>query len=257
MVYSTFLGESGKDIGYGIAVDGAGRAYVVGRTNSLDFPVTANAFDTQLNAADDDQHSDAFVAKISEPVDPRSVLDWQVAEIYVATLGYAPDNEGLQYWVNNLQNGGWTATTVAQSFFDQPLVQTQYPPDQSDEALIEALYQNIFGRTADNDGKTYWLDELQSGRMARNAMIIAMINGGWANADAAADMARFGNRIEVGLAFAAEQARLGIVYSALSEVDRERLRQLGREVLANVTSDTATRDSAIASIPTLLTVLAP
>jgi hypothetical protein len=70
-------------------------------------------------------------------------------------------------------------------------------------------------------------------------------------------MARFGNRIEVGLAFAAEQTCLRIVYSALSVVNRERLRQFGQEVLTNVTDDRAMRDRATARIPALLTVLTP
>ena len=43
LVYSTYLGGSGDDAGYGIAVDGAGSAYVTGLTDSSDFP-TADSF---------------------------------------------------------------------------------------------------------------------------------------------------------------------------------------------------------------------
>src|SRR5262249_53401688 len=49
LVYSTYLGGSGTgsygDGGYGIAVDGAGNAYLTGFTYSTDFPTT-NAFQT-------------------------------------------------------------------------------------------------------------------------------------------------------------------------------------------------------------------
>ncbi len=41
IVYSTYLGGGGVDRGYGIAVDGAGNAYVTGHTNSLNFPIAA------------------------------------------------------------------------------------------------------------------------------------------------------------------------------------------------------------------------
>ena len=46
--YSTFLGGSGSDRADGVAVDGAGSAYVTGRANS-GFPTTAGAFDTSFN----------------------------------------------------------------------------------------------------------------------------------------------------------------------------------------------------------------
>jgi hypothetical protein len=183
----------------------------------------------------------------------RGRLDWQVTEIYLATLGDAPDNEGLQYWVDQMEtNPAWTPTTVAQSFFDQPLVRQQYPADQDVGTFINALYQNLFGRAADAAGAAYWRDELTSGRVARNQMIIALIEGGWSNAAAATDMARFGNRVTVGLAFAAEQATRGIRYSALDTTAQAALRQMGRDLIAGVSADTATRDQAIARIPGLL-----
>ena len=46
LVYSTYLGGSGADQGSGIAVDGAGNAYVTGGTSSTDFPVTPGGFQT-------------------------------------------------------------------------------------------------------------------------------------------------------------------------------------------------------------------
>jgi hypothetical protein len=60
LVYSTFLGGSGNDMGSGIAVDGAGSAYVTGRTGSADFPTTLGAFDTTFNG-----DLDAFVTKLN------------------------------------------------------------------------------------------------------------------------------------------------------------------------------------------------
>jgi hypothetical protein len=72
LLYSTFLAGSDSDVGYGIAVDGSGCAYVTGRTESSDFP-TENAWDDSYNGGD----WDVFVTKFSEPsdVDGDGVLD--------------------------------------------------------------------------------------------------------------------------------------------------------------------------------------
>jgi hypothetical protein len=58
--YSTYLGGQGSDEGFGIAVDGAGSAYVTGDSVSSDFPTTAGAFEPTYNGG-----QDAFVTKLS------------------------------------------------------------------------------------------------------------------------------------------------------------------------------------------------
>jgi RHS repeat-associated protein len=59
-VYSTFLGGSGADIGYGIAVMADGTAFVAGGTNSTNYP-TVNAYDSTYNSG----NQDAFVTKLN------------------------------------------------------------------------------------------------------------------------------------------------------------------------------------------------
>ena len=62
LIYSTFLGGSGFDVGFAIAVDGSGQAYVTGHTNSSTFPTTFGAFDTVYAGMG---FSDAFITKLS------------------------------------------------------------------------------------------------------------------------------------------------------------------------------------------------
>ena len=59
LVYSTFLGGSLDNWGYGIAAGGNGLIYVIGSTTSVDFPVTANAYSAVLWGP-----QDAFLCKI-------------------------------------------------------------------------------------------------------------------------------------------------------------------------------------------------
>jgi len=60
VVYSTFLGNSGGETGYGIAVDGTGNAYVTGQTTSVNFPST-----TSIRTANNFSSGDVFVTKIN------------------------------------------------------------------------------------------------------------------------------------------------------------------------------------------------
>src|SRR6267142_719006 len=64
LVYSTFLGGSSEDDGFGIAVDATGAVYVGGATNSADFPTTPAAFDTSFNGGSPFTFADAFLAKL-------------------------------------------------------------------------------------------------------------------------------------------------------------------------------------------------
>jgi hypothetical protein len=51
--WSSFLGGSGADRGYALALDGSGSAFVTGYTASIDFPTTPGACDTTLNGGQD------------------------------------------------------------------------------------------------------------------------------------------------------------------------------------------------------------
>jgi hypothetical protein len=60
LVYSSYLGGSGNDRGWGIAVDAAGRAHVTGETQSTDFPTAGKPLQPAKGGG-----ADAFVAKVS------------------------------------------------------------------------------------------------------------------------------------------------------------------------------------------------
>lgn len=105
LIYSTYLGGSVADRPFGIAVDASGSAYVVGRTDSPDFPTTPGAFQTKMRGS-----GDAFVAKLTS--DGRSLefstflggaLSGGGAEENEAALGIAVDDTGAAYvtgWTN-------------------------------------------------------------------------------------------------------------------------------------------------------------
>jgi len=61
LAYSTYLGSSGYNEAHGIAVDGAGDAYVAGQTTSLSYPTTSGT----IKGTDPGASSNAFVTKLN------------------------------------------------------------------------------------------------------------------------------------------------------------------------------------------------
>jgi hypothetical protein len=126
-LYSAYLGGSADDFGYGIAVDPAGNAYVVGQTSSTDFPVVG-----ALQPGFAGGSADAFVAKIQAGA-PALVAIRDGTRLELKWLAFAP-GYGLETaptlsagakWTTNvpppvLTNGWYTVTlfpTNAAAFF--------------------------------------------------------------------------------------------------------------------------------------------
>jgi hypothetical protein len=61
LIYSTHLGGGGSELGYSIAVDGSGNAYLTGETNSTNFP-TRNPYQATFHGT---SWYDAFVTKLN------------------------------------------------------------------------------------------------------------------------------------------------------------------------------------------------
>jgi hypothetical protein len=102
LVYSTYLGGSGNDIGEDIAIDSAGRAYVIGLTDSTDFP-TKNP----LQAANAGGSHDAFVAKINA---------LGTALVYSTYLGGSADEYGTGIVVDSAGSAYVTGITASLDF---------------------------------------------------------------------------------------------------------------------------------------------
>lgn len=100
--YSTFLGGSGEEEAYALAIDSAGDAYVTGRTSSVDFPTTPGAVQPSKSRG-----FDAFVTQIN----PAGT-----ALIYSDFLGGNATETGLGIATDNLGNAYVTGRTFSSTF---------------------------------------------------------------------------------------------------------------------------------------------
>ena len=102
LMYSTYLGGSGTDYGFGIAVDETGNAYVIGQTDSTNFPVTPGAFQTSSRGG-----VDAFVSKLN----PEGS-----ALVYSTYLGGTDPDFGAGIAVDTVGNAYVTGATHSTDF---------------------------------------------------------------------------------------------------------------------------------------------
>lgn len=100
LVYSTYLGGSGEDVGNGITIDTSGNVYVTGVTGSNNFPADTTLFGS--NAGD----TDAFVTKLSA----------SGSLIYSTYLGGSSTDGGEGIAVDTSENVYITGFTISPDF---------------------------------------------------------------------------------------------------------------------------------------------
>ena len=180
LLYSTYLGGSGEDEAFALALDSSGSAYVTGVTSSDDFPVTAGAFQSRRSAG----RSSSFVAKLNSAgtalayatylggVESSSRLEFTYA------LGLAVDSNGSAYVAGVTAATNFPVTAGAFQSGSKPGLEvagafvTQFNPAGS--ALV---YSSKFGGTGGAIGYAIAVDK--SGDAYVTGKSLAYGNGRW------------------------------------------------------------------------------
>jgi hypothetical protein len=117
LLYSTYLGGTGNDVGYGIAVDSGLSAYVTGSTTSTDFiiPTGTTAFQGHNGGG-----TDAFVGKLGNPCTGSTCTTTTVPLNYFSYLGGSGTDVGLGIAVDTLQGARVTGWTNSPTDFPHP-----------------------------------------------------------------------------------------------------------------------------------------
>jgi hypothetical protein len=108
LVFSTYIGGSSNDAANDIAIDGQGNTYITGSTNSVDFPVTAGAYQTTCDqgGVQGSCAGDAFVTKLTSSGRPS----------YSTYLGGSGTDSGNGIAVDIYGNAYITGLTFSANF---------------------------------------------------------------------------------------------------------------------------------------------
>lgn len=164
-----------------------------------------------------------YITPISGGVLNLSALnvEQQVASIYTGVLGRGADLDGFFYWANEFFTasakqgpaaaiasiagaiGGSDEAKAASPFLTNP----QGATDAQVGAFIDQVYNNLFDRTADAAGKSYWVNQAKQAVAAHQApgSIIASIMSG---AQDGPDVTALMNKIAVNLHFVYQQYQI-------------------------------------------------
>ncbi len=112
LVYSTYLGGSGYDHGKGIAVDGAGNAYVTGDTSSADFPTVAPF---QASYAGSGGSYNAFVTKVNASGNALVYSSYLGGSVADYGYGIAIDRDGNAYVTGRTESTDFPTTAPFQA----------------------------------------------------------------------------------------------------------------------------------------------
>ncbi len=182
LVYSTYLGGSGGDLGQGIAVDSSGNAYVTGDTFSTNFP-TANPLQAVYGGGLN--QGDAFVAKLNPA---GSAL------VYSTYLGGSCQDSGQGIAVDSSGNAYVTGGTFSTDFPTASPLQAVFGGGLSDgfvaklnptgSALVYSTYlggsgdDSGYGIAVDSTGNAYVTGETDSTNFPTSRPLQASSGGG-------------------------------------------------------------------------------
>ncbi len=111
LIYSTYIGGTGDDIGFGIQVDTAGNAYIAGSTTSTESALIIGFGSGGATPFQQTNHglTDAFVAKVTNPVAGSSTSN--VVFSYFSYLGGSGNDAAAALAIDTVQGAIVSGTT--------------------------------------------------------------------------------------------------------------------------------------------------
>ncbi len=99
----------------------------------------------------------------------------QIDRLYLAFFGRPADERGLAYWVDRHQRGS-TLEAIAEWFAEGAEFERRYGHLAFGD-FLDQLYREVLGREPDEEGKSYWLQRLEAGRVTRGTIVVYFTEG--------------------------------------------------------------------------------
>lgn len=182
-------GQGGRDTAY---FAGDQNAYTVtfspDGTTVHDRRVDGTGTDTIENIAHlvfyDEESEDMFnLEQFGGPTELSASELKTFIELYIAHFNRAPDASGLWFWGNAFASNLVTLEEAAMFFIDQDETRALYPEGLSNNAFAVSVYNNVLGRTPDDEGLDFWVGLLDAGQIGRDQFILEVLRGAKADPD--------------------------------------------------------------------------
>lgn len=174
-------------------------------------------------------------------VDQNSIVG-----LYVIYFNRSPDPAGLAFW----QSQDVTIEEIAAQFGASPEAKALYPflaaPTLGDPAaFINEIYQNAFGRDADEAGREFWLGVLEQNSSPESVaeFVLAVAQGAQGT-----DRVALQNRADIALQFTQEAVNANIAFTPAVLATSSQIIDTVDSTAASVTAAQAAIDQAIIDI---------
>lgn len=107
------------------------------------------------------------IRKVMNELTGRTKIQQFVTSLYKTILNRKPDEDGLNYWSDNLLNKTKSAEQVVKGFFNS---MEYLKKKKSNENFVKDCYKAILLRNYDKEGFEYWVNNLKKGMTRDNVL---------------------------------------------------------------------------------------
>jgi hypothetical protein len=88
----------------------------------------------------------------------------QAYRLYQAAFDRTPDEKGLGFWIDWLDQGKSDLVDVSARFIDSPEFRQLYGPNPSTQEFVTKVYENVLNRAPDAAGLAFYVNQINSGQ---------------------------------------------------------------------------------------------